>query len=215
MPSLKLGLLGSPRLERDGDQVPLGRRKAMAILATLAVNGEPQTRESLLALLWPDYDASSGRTNLRRDLSYLRRTLGGEHLLADRNLVQLDQNTALWVDVRHFRNLLIETAGDQGVQPLAEAVALYAGDLMAGFSIPDAPDFDEWLFFERESLRRELATALQELVSHHAQLGEYEMAISYGRRWLSLDPLHESAHRELMKLYAWSGQQAAALRDQA
>ena len=31
------------------------------------------------------------------------------------------------------------------------------------------------------------------------------------RRWLELDPLHEPAHRELIRLYAWNGDRAAAL----
>ena len=37
-------------------------------------------------------------------------------------------------------------------------------------------------------------------------------AIAYARRWVALDGLHEPAHRMLMRLYAWAGQHAAALR---
>jgi DNA-binding SARP family transcriptional activator len=96
MPSAMLYVLGSPRLELDGVQVSFGRRKALAMLAYLAVTGEPQAREGLLALFWPDYDSSSGRTNLRRDLSYLRRTLGQEHIIADRQQVGLASEAALW-----------------------------------------------------------------------------------------------------------------------
>jgi DNA-binding SARP family transcriptional activator len=221
MPSLKLFVLGAPRLEQDDSQINLGRRKALAMLVYLVINEQPQTRESLLALLWPDYDPSSGRTNLRRDLSYLRRTLGGEFIVADRSQVGLNLEAGLWVDAHHFRALLAtaqahnhngERLCESCATALTEAAGLHAGVLMAGFSLPDAPEFDEWLFFERESLRRELAGALQALVSHHVAQAEYETAIGYGRRWLALDPLHEPAHRELMQLYAWSGQQAAALR---
>lgn len=209
---LKFYALGSPRLEQSGHDVPLGRRKVLAMLAYLAITGQPQTRDTLLALLWPEYDPSSGRANLRRDLSHLKRTIGGELLIADRNQVRLDLDSELWVDVQQFRSMVAGGQGNGGVVQLAEAVDLYGGDLMAGFSIADAPEFDGWLFFERESLRRELAGALQELLGHHEQRGEFEAAIEYGRRWLALDPLHEPAHQELMKLYAWSGQHAAALR---
>ena len=38
------------------------------------------------------------------------------------------------------------------------------------------------------------------------------MALEYARRWLQLDGLHEPAQREVMRLYAYSGQHAAALR---
>ncbi len=46
----------------------------------------------------------------------------------------------------------------------------------------------------------------------HALRGEFDLAISRGRRWLELDPLHESAHVQLMKLHSWAGQRSAALR---
>ena len=42
--------------------------------------------------------------------------------------------------------------------------------------------------------------------------GAWEAGIGYARRWLALDPLHEPARRALMRLYAFAGQQAAALR---
>ena len=44
-----------------------------------------------------------------------------------------------------------------------------------------------------------------------AARGEYERALPHARRWLEVDPLHEPAHRELIRLYAWSGDRAAAL----
>ena len=40
----------------------------------------------------------------------------------------------------------------------------------------------------------------------------WQQAIDYARRRLALDTLHEPAHRQLMLLYAWSNQRAAALR---
>ena len=83
---------------------------------------------------------------------------------------------------------------------------------MAGFSLPDCPAFDEWLFFEAEGLRRDLADALERLAASHAAGGELELAIAATRRWLALDPLHEPAHRGLMRLYTLAGQRSAALR---
>jgi predicted ATPase len=78
--------------------------------------------------------------------------------------------------------------------------------------LPDSPDFDEWQFFQAESLRDELASALERLAHAHGGRGEFEQAIAYARRRLALAPLHEPAHRCLMQLYATSGQRAAALR---
>jgi predicted ATPase len=83
---------------------------------------------------------------------------------------------------------------------------------MAGFTLRDSPDFDEWQFFEREALRDELALALERLMRWHTSQGEYDHAIAHTRRWLALDPLHEPVHRHLMELYAQAGRRAAVER---
>ena len=84
MPRLELYLLGPPRVELDGEPVQIGRRKAIALLAYLAVTSEPHSRDSLAALLWPEYDQSSAPADLRRSLSLLNRSLGKGWLVADR-----------------------------------------------------------------------------------------------------------------------------------
>ena len=54
-------------------------------------------------------------------------------------------------------------------------------------------------------MERELASVLRRLVVQLAGRGEYEQAVSQARRWLEIEPLNESAHCELIRLYAWSG----------
>ena len=63
---------------------------------------------------------------------------------------------------------------------------------------------------EAESLRRELAGVLERLAQCHTANEDYAGAIAHTRRWLELDPLHEPAQRMLMRLYAESGDRAAA-----
>jgi DNA-binding SARP family transcriptional activator len=178
----------------------------------------------LATRLWPECDQSRARANLRRNLSTLRKMLGGEWLVVERKTVRLDPHANVWVDVDRFHTLL--RAWEEHGHPRAEvcpacltaqakAVELYQGDFMAGFSLRDSASFDEWQFFQTEGLRRELASALERLVRGQATQGAYDAAIPYARRWLALDPLHEPDHRYLMQLYAWSGQRTAALRQYA
>lgn len=54
MPELTVSLLGPPRVERDGVPVEVDTRKAIALLAYLAVNGQGQNRDTLAGLLWPE-----------------------------------------------------------------------------------------------------------------------------------------------------------------
>ena len=69
MSRLALFLLGSPRIERDGEPVHIPRRKAVALLAYLAVTGQTHRRDALATLLWPEHDQSHARAGLRRALS--------------------------------------------------------------------------------------------------------------------------------------------------
>lgn len=222
MSGLHLYLFGAPRLESDGKNLSIGRRKGLAILAYLALRGQPQSREALATLFWPDYDQSGALSNLRRELSRLRSGLGMDLVVADRRQAELATESDLWVDVKQYRRLLDRVAAHGCHFPaepcpdclaaLQEAVGLQTERFLAGFNLPDCPEFDDWQFFEAEGLSQSLAEALQKLVQRHVQAGEHDEAIRYGRRWLALDPLHEPAHRELMIVFARAGQQAAALR---
>ena len=75
MASLELFLLGAPRVLLDGAPVAFDTRKAIALLAHLAVTGQPQQRDTLAALLWPDADQSHARGALRRTLSVVHAAL--------------------------------------------------------------------------------------------------------------------------------------------
>lgn len=198
---LLVRLLGPPRIERDGAPIEPDTRKAIALLAYLAVNGQAQGRDRLAALLWPEADQERSRGALRRTLSALRGVLGGEHLSTDGLKVALDR-ASINCDVVRFRALLADGR-------LRDAVAVYTGDLLEGFSLRDCLEFDNWQAHEAEALRRELAGALERL----AQEGhDPARAIADAERWLALDPLHEPAHRALIRLHGSAGDRAAAIR---
>lgn len=218
---LSIYLLGAPQIEIDSLPVQVDTRKAIAILAYLAVSGESQSRDTIAALLWSDYDSAHARGALRRTLSTLNKALHGQALRIERELIGLDLAPEVWVDVIEFNRLLASCASHrhstqqvcpQCLKPLQSAVALYRGDFLAGFSLRDSAAFDDWQFFQTDALRRNLSSALERLVEGCAAEGDYAAAIAYAQRWLSIDSLHEPAHRRLMQLYAFSGQRNAALR---
>ncbi len=127
----------------------------------------------------------------------------------------------MWLDVVEFQEKLkaCETHDHPPTEicpdcipHLEAAVDLYTDHFMAGFSLKDCPAYDEWQFFQAEGLRGQLASALTRLSSFYTSRQDFETAIRYARRWLTLDPLHEPAHQNLMVLFAQSGQKTAALR---
>jgi adenylate cyclase len=226
---LALYLLGPPRIECDGVPIQVDTRKAIALLAYIAVTGKSHRRSSLVNLLWPEYDRTRGRAALRRTLYVLRKALAGAWLDVSREEIGLhpsaDPSTgsgqAIWLDVDQFHRHLAgcETHGHAArevcpacVAPLTDAVALVRGDFLSGFSLRDSFNFDDWQLFQAEVLHRELASALERLERWHSAQGEFELAVGYARRRLALDPLDEEAHGQLMRLYAWSGRRSAALR---
>ena len=218
---LKLFFLGPPRIESDETPIDIQRRKAMALLFYLAASERPHSRDALATLFYPDNTQQRARAYLRRDLAVINTSLGGNWLIADRESVALKQDDSLWSDIGRFREVFAAIKAHDH-QPdelcpacqagLIEAADLYADDFLVGFTLRNSPEFDDWQFFQAESLRQELALVLEQLVECMALEGNFEAAIGYARRWLSLDPLHEPVHRVLMQLYANSGQQAAALR---
>ncbi len=221
MSHLALFLLGPPRIERDGDVINVDTRKATALIAYLAITRQRHTRDALATLLWPEYDQANARSALRRTLSTLNKALAGNWLDIEREAIGLAQHSSLWLDVDEFNNCLAESRKHAHpaletcpvcLKLLTEAVSLYRGDFMAGFSLRDSANFDDWQFFQADSLRSDLANTLEQLAHCHTIQHNFEAAITYASRWLALDQLHEPAHRYLMQLYAWAGQRAAAIR---
>lgn len=220
MSSLTLHLFGPPRIERDGILVNTDTRKAVALLAYLAITRLPHSRDALAALFWPDYDQPHARATLRRTLSALHKALAGEWLRIDRETIGLEQKERFWLDVDEFTaNLAAYRAHHQRpeeacascLELLNRAIALYSDDFMAGFSLSDSAPFDDWQFYQADGLRRELGNILEQLVLRHSAHSEFSAAIVHARRLLMLDRLHEPAHRYLMQLYAWSGQRSSAI----
>lgn len=221
MAFLRLSLLGAPHIERDGQHLHFERRHALALGIYLAVSGISHSRDALSTLFWPQADPSAGRANLRRTLHILGRTVGHDFVEMENGHVRLHQDGNLWIDLSEFRRLVArchqhghpahEVCNDC-LPLLTQAVDLYRDDFLAGFTLPDSPDFDHWQFFQGEQLRAEMAFVLDLLQRGYTEQGHYTQAIVYAQRHLALDPLNEPTHRRLMQLYADTEQIGAAQR---
>jgi LuxR family maltose regulon positive regulatory protein len=221
MAVVRLNWLGPPVVELDGHPLRLEMRKTLALLAYLSFCSQSPTRETLAALFWPEYDHRHAASNLRRNLSSLSKSLPFDLIEADREGIGLKRGAGLTVDVDDFHKQLTrakhhshppDAACLKCINNMEEAVALYRGDFLEGFNLKGCPEFDEWQFFQRESLRSECANALQKVAAYYQQNVEWEKAIAHARSWLALDRLNEPAQRALIDLYNQSGQRNMALR---
>ena len=197
MTAISLALLGPPIVERDTTLVTFDTKKAVALLALLAVSGREQSRERLATQLWPDSDAAHARGSLRRTLSVTAAAVG-EGLSISRSAVALRPGLVR-VDVTDFAALIARPDAPS----LERGVRLYRDDFLTGFSLRGCPDFEDWQVGTADRLRQDLAGALERLVAACVQAGDLTRGLDHARRWLSLDPLHEPAHQALIRLLAW------------
>ena len=204
MQRVSIQLLGSfTALDSDGNSVTL-RRKTRALLAYLATSDERPSRQQLIDLFCAE--ASDPAGVLRSLLSRIRRQLHGELILVDGSLVTLNENVVT-IDCRQFA-AIVEAAVDASA--LAAAAELYRGDFLAGLSLRDAPAFEFWLLAERNRWRAQYELVLQRLTEMSATNGDLDNAISFARKWLTLNPLLELAHGYLITLFAQTGRFDAA-----
>lgn len=225
MHDLHVTLFGLPQVRCGNEQTIIQRRKDLALLIYLIVTSQPHSRDTLATLLWQDHNQAKARSNLRKSLSRLHSELGEKYLVASQDQVSIHPKVPIYLDIAQFRSLVRQSrehghSTDPGPlhlctrceKALEEAALLYRADFLKGFNISDSNVFDEWQFFQAESLHRDLAEILEHLTKHYSYMERYDTAIEHCRRWLSLDRLHEPAHRQLMALYALSGQRSAAKR---
>lgn len=202
MSRLELSLLGSPEVRLDGEPVSGFRSgKTQALLYYLAVTGQRHMRPALAGLLWGEWPEKDARVNLNQTLSNLRQLLG-EHLNIDRHTVALDRSSQYWLDVEALQ------ANDI---TLPQVLRLLRGELLEGFYVHEAAEFEAWLRHERVRLRERTLVLLQHLAQHHSAQGEGMAAIEATRRMVEMEPWREEAHRQLMTLLAQNGQRSAAL----
>lgn len=137
---------------RAGDG--LSYEKARGLLAFLALDAAPQPRKRLAAMFWPELPTAAALSNLRIVLLDLRRALNhGDVCCLDvgRDVVRLDP-AAIRVDALAFMQPLKACACRGAALPcngcverLERRAALYEGDFLDVFSLPDCPEFEDWL----------------------------------------------------------------------
>jgi len=206
-PSLEIRLLGPLEVVADGAPLAVDTRKALAIVALLAAEGRSFARDELAAMLWPDADDEAARGALRRTLSSLRAALGDRWVHVDRAAVSLASD-GVSIDLRHATTL----AASGAAPDLAAAAALHRGRFLAGFSLRDAPDFDDWQAARATAAAVQLSTLLDRLANALQASGDIAGALAAARRRVDADPLDEGGQRRLIEVLARSGDRSGAIR---
>jgi len=224
MAALTLALLGPLQIAHADGTAVVRARKELALLAYLAVEGrQVHSRDTLLGMFWPESPEEAARNSLRVALANLRAALGeaaGPYLLSTRHSVQFSTTSDHTLDVAAFGALLAECRAHRHALgalcaecagQLTQAIALYRGDFLSGFALPDSTSFEEWALIQRERLHQQALEALGMLAAYHDRRGDYAALARDARRQIELEPWREQAYRQLMQALTASGDRAAAL----
>ncbi len=195
---LVIRVLGGLHITLDGNPVSgFISSKAQALFCYLALNHQQShLRSTLATLFWGDMPDEDAATNLRQAIANLKK-LFEPYLDISRQSVAFRADQPFMLDVAEF-----EQMGDP---------QLYRGELLAGFGVSDAPEFDNWLSVERERLHNRALTLLRDLAAQQQAQGQNDAALASLQRLLAFDPLAEDVHRSLMLTLAVNGQRSAAL----
>jgi DNA-binding SARP family transcriptional activator len=162
-------------------------------------------RDALVALFWPELSAQHARAALRQMLFQLRRVVGENTLLTDRETVALEP-AALQCDVVAFEQLLKN--GDR-----AGALDIYRGALLAGFFVDGmSAEFEMWIDAQRSRAARKAFLACGPLVEAAERARNGIAAAQWARAAVDLVPDDEIAVRRLIGILASFGDRVGALR---
>jgi len=222
MDKLQIYLFGKPRLLIHNQELSIRRRKSMAIAAYLAMSRKAISRDNLAELLWADTEPQKSRSSLRTALYELTSGHDLAWIDSDNDYVSINHDL-ITLDVDTFNRHVAtvrqhqhsdDTLCDACLTALHSAESLYTGSFLGNFYLPGSPEFEHWQSVQSDIFQREYEWVLETLAHHYrySASSEFDKAITYANRWLQIDPLHETAHRLLMHLYAENGQRSKALQ---
>lgn len=198
--SLRIRLLGAPRIERDGEPGagPRGN-KAWALLAYLLLSRQSQSRRKLAELLFSEADDPLGA--LRWSLAQLRQALQYPDALRG-DPVELALEPGTEIDLRRLRSVGL---------PDADEIDAFTGELLEGMSFATSPAFEAWLVVERRHASATAQALLLERAQAELGAGNPGTAARLATRLIELNPLEEGHHELLIRSLVATGDRSAAL----
>jgi SARP family transcriptional regulator, regulator of embCAB operon len=201
---LCLSVLGSFQF-RAGDVAPPLPSGSQRLLALLALRDRSVTRLMIAGTLWPDSSEQHASASLRSALTRLR----GEARAAV-DVADLDLNLAsgVIVDIRESKQLahrLLEPdSAHLSTKEAAEAVVSLSADLL--------PDwYEEWVLIETAEWRQLRLHALEAMAEKLTAEGRWAEAIAAAQAAIRGEPLRETSHAALIRVFLAEGNQTEAL----
>lgn len=210
--SLDIKLFGKFYLAADGLPIQgINSERLQALLAFILLHRDTlQQRQQVAVHLWSDATETDAKANLRRRLHELKQVIPGvdRWLHIETKTIQWLCNDNCHIDVAQFESIIAQSTSSTlaaQIQALKQAAMLYQGDLLPSC-------YDDWIIPYREQMRQQAITSLDTLVTLLTTREDNRLALFYAQQLQRIDPLYEPAYCHLMRLHAWQGDRASALR---
>jgi DNA-binding SARP family transcriptional activator len=178
---------------KQGDMSVLVPIPGQRLLALLALRHRGVARRSIAAILWPDHDEAQASARLRSALWRLPMSRD-ELVIAEGGHLRL----APTVDVD------IRLAEDDRQSDVGGLMRLH-GDVLVDWD-------EEWVVAERERFRQLRLHRLEQLSEQAQDEGRFGFALQAALAAVAVDPLRESAHRQVMLIHLAEQNPSEAIR---
>ncbi len=187
---MQLQLLGAANVFFNGASEPLPLARPSWLLVYLALRGDWVARDELACLFRPEDDDETARNALRLIFHRAKQFPWAANLEVEAKRARFLIKT----DIEDFANRCQH-------KNWLEALELYKGGLLEGFTPPALAGLEAWLDFERERLHGLWREAILHRVAELESTREYGVAIAWLEKLLHLEPISESATQALMRCY--------------
>jgi DNA-binding SARP family transcriptional activator len=202
----ELSVLGSFGFSVDGKRrlgLPHGSQR---LLAFLALQDRATTRTAIAGTLWPEASEEHAHASLRSALSRLN---GIKSTVVEVTSQELSLADGVVVDVRDARKLAHRLLK---LKPGLDLPADLSTEAIATLSVDLLPDwYDDWAVVEAEEWRQLRLHALDTLAEALTAAGRFADATSAALAAVKAEPLRETAHSVLIRVYLAEGNRAEAL----
>lgn len=199
-------VLGQFRLLR-GMSVVRVPRASQRLLAFLALRGRIVERAVLAGALWPEASEPHAYSSLRAALTRLQRTA---RMAVAASKFELGLAEGVTVDIRQAKALARRLL-DPAIPPAQDDLGTSAVLVLSADLLPDW--YDDWVLVEAEDWRQLRLHALEILADHLTAAGRWGEAAAAARAAVRGDPLRETSHAALIRVFLAEGNVSEAVRE--
>jgi DNA-binding SARP family transcriptional activator len=205
-PGFGVAVLGQFRL-MQGMRVVRVPRASQRLLAFLALRGRIVERAVLAGALWPEASEPHAYSSLRTALTRLQRTA---RMAVTTSQLELGLAEGVTVDIQHAKTLARRLL-DPAIRPTPGDLGTSAVMALSADLLPDW--YDDWVLVEAEDWRQLRLHALEALADHLTAAGRWGEAAVAARAAVRGEPLRETSHAALIRVFLAEGNVSEAMRE--